>query len=78
MFISDLDRPVAAGYTMKKAAVGPFKAFEASLALSGSVACSPVADSPDPKVPERGSSGLPTPAVASASVEHNTVKQGDK
>lgn len=62
----------------EKAAVCPLKQVQASQALSGSVAGSPVADSPDLKVPERGSSGLPTRAVASASVEHSTVKQADK
>ena len=36
---------------------------------------SPVADSPGLKAPERESSGLPTPAVTSASVKHNRVKK---
>lgn len=65
VFLSQLTRyrAEAAGYSRQKA----------SLALSESMAGSPVAESPDLKVPEKGSSGLPTPAVASASVEHNTV-----
>lgn len=39
------------------------------------VAGSPVADSPDREVGERESSGFPTPAEASASVEDNTVNR---